>query len=331
MNYLTTTGQVKGEVVFFTDFVTGINSDFSTFKFFEVLIDDGTLKGNVFKSHYSRTPLDGGSDLFPHFDPDYLLYSDPEKWDKYFHVLPTDWVWKTDVWTNYSYWSTFRPFYGYNHIPIKIRTAVLRTDYPDKSTNTQRICEVYFPIFAGTRITGKGACVAAGYEPTIGDIVSPPPYQRNTDDYNKMNAVFSGLTAGTTYKLRSYIKYLDDDDVEQIQYSDSIEFTTPTTIAFPPDVSASVAMFMDDNTTHFNVAVWEMGDLGAIDEAGVVLALQNNPTVADLKFTTVNNLIQTPEEVYVTGLLAGTKYYVKAFCTQWFYITLQRCDRSKWN
>lgn len=317
----------KGEVVFFTDFVTGANSDFSTFKFFEVLTDDGTLKGNVFKSHYSRTPMDGGSDLFPHFDPDYLLYSDPEKWDKYFHVSPTDWVWKTDVWTNYSYWSTFRPFYGYNHIPIKIRTAVLRTDYPDKSTNTQRTCLVYFPIFAGTRITGKGACVAAGYEPTIADIIAPPPYQTPyqtyTYNYYSMLAKFSGLTAGTTYKLRSYIKYLDDDDVEQIQYSDSIEFTTPTTIVFPPDVQASIAMLMDDNSTYFNVAVWEMGDLGAIDEAGVVLALHDNPTVADLKFTTVNNLIQTPEEVYVTGLLPGTTYFVKSFVRNGATITYQ--------
>lgn len=303
----------KGAVVFFTDFVTGINSDFSTFKYFEVLTDDGTVKGNVFKSHYSRTPMDGGSDLFPHFDPDYLLYSDPEKWDKYFHVLPTDWVWKTDVWTNYSYWSTFRPFYGYNHIPVKIRTAVARTDYPDKSTNTQRICGVFFPIFGGTRITDKGACVAAGYEPTIADIISPPPYQMDMDNYYPMLAKFSGLTAGTTYKLRSYVKYLDDNDEEQIQYSDSIEFTTPTTIVFPPNVLSGVAMFMDNESTYFNVAVWEIGDLGPIDEAGIVLALHNNPTVADLKFTTVNNIIDVPEQVYVTGLLAGTRYYVKAF------------------
>ena len=42
---------------------------------FEVVNNDGTVKGNPWKCHTLRN----GSGVFPHFDPDYNNYSDPEK------------------------------------------------------------------------------------------------------------------------------------------------------------------------------------------------------------------------------------------------------------
>ena len=146
----------RGQATHFVNLRINVGSTISALKYFQLLEDTGTLTGVVWRDHNTRSPISGISDLFPHFDPDYKLYSDPEKWDKYFHVTPADWTGvNAIVPTEYDEYRRIRSFVSYNYTPF-IERRCSESDTSHFKTATQTIIHLYFPIVKGVP-SDKGA------------------------------------------------------------------------------------------------------------------------------------------------------------------------------
>ena len=113
----------------------------------------------------------------------------------------------------------------------------------------------------------------------------------------------TGLTENTTYYVRSYAI-----DTGETYYSQEIEFTTQDIPWFRPT---------DEGTDLFNSTIGsELGSYvtSTITERGIVFSTAPSPTTSDTKLTASGTTTGTFTN-NITGLDAGTTYYIRSFVT----------------
>lgn len=299
----------RGQATHFVNLQLYVGSTISALKYYELIEDTGTVVGVPWKSHLTRSPNVNKSDLFPHFDPDYRLYSDPEKWDKYFHVTPADWTGaKAPVESENESWRLTAQFVSYNYIPF-IDKKCYAFDQSHFKSATQFMHYLYFPIAKGVPVD-RGGCVSTG-NPDITSILSKALPEEEKHNYKPEYLYFSGLTPNTVYNVKTWVKYLDENDVEQIIYSDAIQVPTLTALTYPR-LSGSNARWLANTSAQFNMLFSIVGDY-EIEEAGICYAVGHLPTMADTKIpVTVRGFLEV-ETVDLNSLTPGTTYKVRSY------------------
>lgn len=299
----------RGQATHFVNLQLNVGSTISALKYYELIEDTGTVVGVPWKSHFTRSPNAIKSDLFPHFDPDYKLFSDPEKWDKYFNVTPADWTGaKAPVESENKSWRTAATLVSYNYIPF-IDRRCYQLDQSYFKSATQFMHYLYFPIAKGVPVD-RGGCVSTG-NPDITSILSKALPEEEKHNYKPEYLYFSGLDANTVYNVKTWVKYLDENDVEQIIYSDAIQVPTLAALTYPR-LTGSNARWLNNSGCQFNVSFSIVGDY-EIEEAGVCYAQGHTPTMADAKIpVTVRDFLEL-EIVTITGLLSGTTYKARTY------------------
>ena len=299
----------RGQATHFVNLQINVGSTISALKYYELIEDTGTVVGVPWKSHFTRSPNAVKSDLFPHFDPDYKVFSDPEKWDRYFHVTPADWTGaKAPVESENQSWRLTAQFVSYNYIPF-IDKRCYQLDQSYFKSATQFMHYLYFPIAKGVPVD-RGGCVAVG-NPDITSILSKALPEEEKHNYKPEYLYFSGLTANTVYNVKTWVKYLDENDVEQIIYSDAIQVPTLTALTYPR-LTGSNARWLNNSGCQFNVSFSIVGDY-EIEEAGVCYAQGHMPTMADAKIPVTARGFLELEIVTITGLLSGTTYKARTY------------------
>jgi hypothetical protein len=150
-------------------------------------------------------------------------------------------------------------------------------------------------------ISAKGVCYkisSTPVSPTISDSTLVASGTANTDFTSNL----TGLTSGSTYYIRAYVTTSG-----VTSYGATVVFTTlglTTTAATP--ITSTTATSGAYNISGFS--------LGSISSSGVCWSTSATPTIGVSNFT-LNTIIGSVFTSYITGLSAGTTYYVRSYIT----------------
>jgi len=147
-------------------------------------------------------------------------------------------------------------------------------------------------------VTEKGVCYSLTVNPTIAN--TKVPIGSGTGAFSKP---ITGLTAGTTYYVKAYAI-----NSKGTAYGEQIVFTTAQALLATVVTSEASSVSATSAVLGGNVT----GDGNAeVTENGICYATSGNPTTSNTKVsigTGTGTFSKT-----VTGLAAGTKYYVRAY------------------
>lgn len=161
----------------------------------------------------------------------------------------------------------------------------------------------------GNTITGTGTISAKGVcyktsstpvSPTISDSTLVASGTANTDFTSNL----TGLTSGSTYYIRAYVTTSG-----VTSYGATVVFTTlGLTTTAATSITSTTATSGAYNISGFS--------LGSISASGVCwsTSASPSPTVGVSNFT-LNTIIGSVFTSYITGLIAGTTYYVRSYIT----------------
>ena len=152
----------------------------------------------------------------------------------------------------------------------------------------------------GASITARGVCWSTSASPTTGD---------NTTDDGTGTGVYSsdltGLAAGTTYYVRAYAT-----NSAGTAYGNQVQFETDPVVA--PTVTTTDASAITQTTATSGGNVTDGGG-GTVTARGVCWSTSTNPTTAGAHTTDGTGTGAFSSSL--TGLTAGTTYYVRAYAT----------------
>lgn len=165
-------------------------------------------------------------------------------------------------------------------------------------TSTTATCGGNVVYEGSSAVTARGVCWSTSQNPTVED--------SHTEDGNGQGSFVStltNLTAGTTYYVRAYaINSTDTAYGEEVSFT-AIKVPTVTTTAISSIASTTA-------TSGGNVT----DDGGAtVTARGVCWSTSHNPTTSNSKTTNGTGIGSFTSSL--TGLTAGTTYYVRAYAT----------------
>jgi len=151
----------------------------------------------------------------------------------------------------------------------------------------------------GSSVTVRGVCWSINQNPTITD-------SKTSDGtgVGSFSSAVSGLTQGTTYYLRAYA-------TNSIGTTYGNQITTKTLAVLPTITTVSIANIT--SISAFSGGVISSDGGGSIIARGVCWGTSQNPTTANSKTTDGTGTGSFSSSI--TGLLAGTTYYVRAYAT----------------
>jgi hypothetical protein len=149
----------------------------------------------------------------------------------------------------------------------------------------------------GEEITARGICWSILANPTIADSKTS-----DGSGSGSFTSDFTDLTSNTTYFVRAYAT-----NSKGTGYGNSVSFKTGISVD-KPAVTTSHAVAL--NRTTASVGGEVSGD-GTISERGVCWGLTTNPTTANNKI--ISGSGEGNISVNLSGLLAGTQYYARAY------------------
>ena len=151
-------------------------------------------------------------------------------------------------------------------------------------------------------ITAKGVCWSLTASPTVAD--SKTTDGTGTDAFT---SAITGLTPGTTYFVRAYAT-----NIAGTGYAANVSFTTsPATIDLPVLTTTVVSAITRTTATSGGNITLEGG--AAVTARGVCWSTGTAPTIADSYTTDADGVGVFVSAI--TGLTAGTTYYVRAYAT----------------
>ncbi|MFA4907162.1 MAG: FISUMP domain-containing protein [archaeon] len=152
----------------------------------------------------------------------------------------------------------------------------------------------------GSTITAKGVCWSTGQTPKVSD-------NKTTDGTGagSFESEITGLTAGTNYYVRAYATNGDGTG-----YGSAMSFKTDDPIE--PGVGTAEVSEITATTAKCGGEVYSDGG-SAVIARGVCWSTDQNPTVSDSKTTDGTGTGSFTSEI--TGLTAGTDYYVCTYAT----------------
>ena len=149
----------------------------------------------------------------------------------------------------------------------------------------------------GSAITAVGVCWSTAANPTTANSIT------NNGITASFTSNLTGLAAGTTYYVRAYAT-----NSAGTSYGNELSFSTP---AIAPTVTTTAISSITSTTATSGGTVTATGGAG-ITAQGVCWSTTASPTIAN-SFT--SNGTSTPFTSNLTGLVAGTTYYVRAYAT----------------
>jgi uncharacterized protein (TIGR02145 family) len=148
----------------------------------------------------------------------------------------------------------------------------------------------------GAALTAVGVCWSTSVNPTTANFIT------NNGTTASFTSNLTGLTATTTYYVRAYAT-----NSAGTSYGDEYSFTTITA----PTLTTAAITGITENFASSGGEVTSTGG-AALTAVGVCWSTATNPTTADY-FTTDGTT--TPFTSDISGLSAGTTYYVRAYAT----------------
>ena len=149
----------------------------------------------------------------------------------------------------------------------------------------------------GSAVTARGVCWSTSQNPTLSN-----SHTTNGSGTGNFTSSLTGLTAGTTYYVRAYaINSVDT------AYGSQITFTTT---AVAPTVTTTTASNITSTTATSGGNVTNDGG-SAVTARGVCWSTSQNPTLSNSHTTNGSGTGNFTSSL--TGLTAGTTYYVRAY------------------
>ncbi len=149
----------------------------------------------------------------------------------------------------------------------------------------------------GSAVTARGVCWSTSQNPTLSN-----SHTTNGSGTGIFSSSLTGLTAGTTYYVRAYaINSVDT------AYGNQITFTTS---AVAPTVTTTTASGITDSSVTTGGNVTSDGG-SAVTARGVCWSTSHNPTLSNSHTTNGSGTGSFTSSL--TGLTAGTTYYVRAY------------------
>ena len=150
----------------------------------------------------------------------------------------------------------------------------------------------------GDTVTARGVCWSTSESPTTAD-------SKTTDGTGtgEFTSSITGLTTGTTYYVRAYAT-----NSVGTSYGSQVSFTTN---AVPTVTTAAVTEITTTTATSGGNVTDDGGE--TVSARGVCWSTSTNPTIGDDKTTDGTGTGEFTSSI--TGLAAGTTYYVRAYAT----------------
>lgn len=195
-------------------------------------------------------------------------------------------------------------FYGnqltFTTLPLP-NLAVVATTAVSGLTQTTAVSGGTITFDGGTSVVSRGVCWGTASNPTISGSKTT-----NGTGTGSFVSNITGLSASTTYYLRAYAT-----NSAGTAYGNEISFTTLSNISTPL-LSTNTATAITQTTAISGGTVTSDGG-SAVTERGICWNIAPNPTILNNKTAGGQGLGSFTGNL--TGLLAGTTYFVRAYAT----------------
>lgn len=247
-------------------------------------------------------------------------YGVPSNDPRWLVVLDNFLKYLQDNGVNGTYWAG-GPWWGNYHLSIEPLSGVDKpqmgiverylnvldfTKIPELTTTPVTQITQTTAISGGTvvnegdsKVFARGVCLGLFQNPTVSD-------NKTLDDKHADTFISSitGLMPSTTYYVRAYAT-----NKAGTAYGENLSFKTRSIL---PVVTTSSVSEITVNTAKGGGTIVDEG-IASVTERGICWSLAESPTVTDNK-ATVNTSTDTYSAI-MSGLTAGTTYYVRAFAT----------------
>ncbi|MCR8642965.1 S-layer homology domain-containing protein [Paenibacillus sp. N1-5-1-14] len=185
--------------------------------------------------------------------------------------------------------------------PLLYNVARVLTNLVTSVTSTSAEVGGSVTSDGGTVITERGIVYSTSSNPTT---ASTKKISTGTTGSYTVN--LTGLTAATTYYVRAYAT-----NSVGTSYGDNVSFTTrlPNSLA---TITTNPVTSVTSTSVEVGGSVTSDGG-AAVTERGIVYSTSSNPTIADMKIGVAGTTGSYTTNL--SGLTAGTTYYVRAFAT----------------
>ena len=183
----------------------------------------------------------------------------------------------------------------------EVLVPVVATISVDGITQTEAECKAEVVTDGGASVTERGVCWSTSPNPTINDNITTNGNGTGTFTSNLIN-----LTANTTYYVRAYA-----NNSAGTGYGNEISFTTLKDIVKPTVKTNEVSSVVQDAAICGGVVIVDGG--AEVTARGVCWSTSQNPTINGSH--TDDGTGEGDFTSTITGLTAGTTYYVRAYAT----------------
>ena len=189
----------------------------------------------------------------------------------------------------------------HSFVTLKAEKPVVETGAVENITLTFATCGGNVVSDCGADVTERGVCWSTSPNPTINDNITTNGNGTGTFTSNLIN-----LTANTTYYVRAYA-----NNSAGTGYGNEISFTTLKDIVKPMVKTNEVSSVVQDAAICGGVVIDDGG--AEVTARGVCWSTSQNPTINGSH--TDDGTGEGDFTSTITGLTAGTTYYVRAYAT----------------
>ena len=189
----------------------------------------------------------------------------------------------------------------HSFVTLKAEKPVVETGAVENITLNFATCGGNVVSDCGADVTERGVCWSTSPNPTINDNITTNGNGTGTFTSNLIN-----LTANTTYYVRAYA-----NNSAGTGYGNEISFTTLKDIVKPTVKTNEVSSVVQDAAICGGVVIDDGG--AEVTARGVCWSTSQNPTINGSH--TDDGTGEGDFTSTITGLTAGTTYYVRAYAT----------------
>ena len=189
----------------------------------------------------------------------------------------------------------------HSFVTLKEEKPVVETGAVENITLTFATCGGNVVSDCGADVTERGVCWSTSQNPTINDNITT-----NGNGTGTFTSDLINLTANTTYYVRAYA-----NNSAGTGYGNEISFTTLKDIVKPTVKTNEVSSVVQDAAICGGVVIDDGG--AEVTARGVCWSTSQNPTINGSH--TDDGTGEGDFTSTITGLTAGTTYYVRAYAT----------------